>query len=104
MKAIVRKSGSPDYGYVIAECHAPECRDLNGRPWQLMHSRRLAEGTRLAERDAADHNRVHHKEDPRTLCPKCGQLTVKYTQGAWGDNWDCQSPECGYHHYYSLGD
>jgi hypothetical protein len=42
--------------------------------------------------------------EPLTKCPKCGAMSVKYRQGAWGDNWDCTAAGCTYHHYYSLGD
>lgn len=41
---------------------------------------------------------------PLTKCPKCGGQTVKYTQKAYGDQWDCTAPGCAYSHYYSLGD
>lgn len=60
MTAQIVKTGSSDYGYVSARCGAEECRDVNGRPWSHMYSRRTVEGYRLAERDAADHNRVRH--------------------------------------------
>jgi hypothetical protein len=39
-----------------------------------------------------------------TKCPTCGEESVKYTQQAYGDQWDCTRPGCGYKHYYSLGD
>lgn len=58
--ATVKKIGGPDTGHVGAICDAPDCRDINGRPWQVWYSRRTVEGYSLAERDAAAHNRVRH--------------------------------------------
>lgn len=60
MAATIRKQGSADYGYWVIQCEAPECRDLNGRPWQLLHSRRTVEGRRLANRDRDNHNASRH--------------------------------------------
>lgn len=60
MAAQITKTGGPDSGHVTARCDAPECRDINGRPWAQMYSRRTVEGYRLAERDAADHNKARH--------------------------------------------
>lgn len=63
MSATITKKGSSDYGYWIVQCDAPECRDINGRPWQHMHSRRTVEGHTLAVRDQGEHNRARHGED-----------------------------------------
>jgi hypothetical protein len=58
MPAKTKKTGSPDTGYHVVTCD--ECRDGAGRPWTIMHSRRTVEGARLAARDVAGHNKVHH--------------------------------------------
>lgn len=61
-KASLRKIGGSDTGYTVAQCDAPECRDINGRPWQHMFSRRTVEGARLAQRDMDEHNNHRHAE------------------------------------------
>ena len=59
-KASLRKTGGSDTGYVIAQCDAPECKDINGVSWQHAFSRRTVEGYTLAERDMNEHNRHRH--------------------------------------------
>lgn len=60
MPAKTKKIGGSDSGYHVVKCD--ECRDGAGRPWFIMHSRRTAEGARLAARDEAGHNNVHHRK------------------------------------------
>lgn len=59
-RATLRKKGSADYGYIIAQCDSPDCRDINGRPWQHAFSRRTVEGYTPAERDMNEHNNTRH--------------------------------------------
>lgn len=48
-------------GHLVARCHAPECRDINGRPWQRYYSKYLGvEGQDIAVRDVTEHNRFSH--------------------------------------------
>ncbi|MFS0832020.1 hypothetical protein ABC337_15320 [Arthrobacter sp. 1P04PC] len=61
--ATLRTVGSSDSGHTIAQCDAADCRDINGRPWQQMYSRRTIEGARLAARDMNDHNRTRHSAE-----------------------------------------
>lgn len=51
------RSGNPDNDYFQAACGP--CR------WtaRAIHSNRTIEGRTLAERDAADHNAVHHPQE-----------------------------------------
>lgn len=72
MPATIKKNGGPDTGHVGAICEDEGCRDINGRPWQVWHSRRTVEGATLAKRDAEDHNRARHAAQDE--CSACAQL------------------------------
>lgn len=60
--AKITRHGSPDYGHWKLQCDNPACRDLNGRPWCQIYSRRLVEFHALAVRDRDAHNKSRHGE------------------------------------------
>lgn len=62
MTAYLRRLGRGNSGHILAQCDDDACRDINGRPWRVMHPCRLVEGYDLAKRDRDDHNRSHHPE------------------------------------------
>lgn len=40
--------------------------------------------------------------NPVPRCPDCHSRAVTTTAQAWGNATDC--PDCGYHHFFSIGD